>query len=176
MHPVRASSSQLITPDEGYIELVRAIAANAAAALGNHVNGGATVSAAAVAPYVGITSPLITRKSSGIFLVFATLTISVNGGTMADADNVTYRPQRVTPGAVNLSPIKTTGAVSAATGAAAGYTVVADLNAIILDNPGIAVGATASYGLVVTGDDGLTRTSGVIAATDGEIIVIELPG
>jgi hypothetical protein len=43
-----------------------------------------------------------------------------------------------------------------------------------MDNPGIAVGATASYGLTVTETNG--HTSGIIAGTDGSIFVIELPG
>jgi hypothetical protein len=163
-------------PDEGEVELARIIGANNFAALSNHVTGGATVTAHVVAPYTPITSPLITRKSSGIFLVWATVTISINGGTMAAADAVTYQGLRVTPGAVALNPIKTTAAISGATGAASGYTVVADLNIFYIDTPGIAAGATASYGIDLTGVDTTTHTSGVIATTDGTIVVIELPG
>lgn len=163
-------------PDMGEALYPLSIAQNLLAALSNHVQGGATVSAAAVAPYTPITSPVITRKSSGIFLVWATVTISIHGGTMAADDAVVYQGIRVTPGAVALNPIKTTAAVSGTTGAAAGYTIISDLNLFFIDTPGIAVGATASYGIDLTSVDGTAHTSGVIAATDGNIVVIELPG
>src|SRR5580692_3130202 len=81
-------------PDLGDTELPRTIAQNLLAALSNHNTSGATVSAAAVAPYTPINAAAITRKSSGIFLVFATCTISINGGTMADADAVVYSGMR----------------------------------------------------------------------------------
>lgn len=153
--------------------LAFSIAQNLIAALSNHVTGGATPAAAAVVPYTMITSPLITRKSSGIFLVWVQVTVSVHGGNLVDGDNLTYNPTRVTPGAVALNPIMVEAA-STTTGAAAGYLVSGILQAAFIDTPAIAMGATASYGLTLTNANG--HTSGVIAATDGNIVVLELPG
>ena len=100
--------------------------------------------------------------------------ISINGGTMAAADAVTYTGVRFP--ATHVGPVKTTAAISGATGAAAGYTVVADCNLFFIDTPGIAVGASTVYGLLITGVDLLVHTSGVVAAADGNIVVVELPG
>lgn len=173
MKTLRKSSNIETVPDEGEFQLAFNIANNVFAALSNHVQGGATVSAAAVVPYTPITSPLITRKSSGIFVIYASVTISVNGGNLVDADNVTFNLTRVTPGAVALTPVWVTAASTAA-GAAGARLVAAQLTGAFIDPSGIAPGATASYGLTVTNTN--THTSGVVAATDGNIYVFELPG
>ena len=161
------------TADIGDVLLAFNTAQNLIAALSNHNQSGANISAAAVAPYTAINSAAIPRKSSGIFFVWACVTISIHGGTMADADAVTYGGLR---GATPVGPAKTTAAVSATTGAVAGYTVVADCNLFFIDTPGVNMGVSTIYGLQITGVDALTHTSGVIAATDGIICVIELPG
>jgi len=153
--------------------LAFSIAQNVFAALSNHVQGGATVSAAAVVPYTPITSPLITRKSSGNFLICVAVTISINGGSLADADNVTYNLTRVTPGAVALTPVYFTSATTS-TGAAGARGVVALCSGFFIDTTTAAVGATSSYGLTVTAAN--AHTSGVVAVTDGSILVVELPG
>jgi hypothetical protein len=160
-------------PDMGDFQLAFGLAQNTFAALSNHVQGGATISAAAVVPYTPITSPLITRKASGIFLVYAAVTISINGGSLADADVVTFNLTRVTPGAVALPAIWRTGATTS-TGGGAGQTVVAYCAGSVFDLSGVAQGATASYGLTITNTN--AHTSGVVATTDGNIYVIELPG
>lgn len=170
---LRKSSQIATVPDEGMVAMAFNLAQASFGALSNHVQGGATVSAAAVVPYTPITSPLITRKSGGIFLVYAEVTISVNGGSLVDADNVTYNLTRVTPGAVALTPVWFTAATTS-TGAAGARGVVALCSGMFIDNPAVAVGATASYGLTVTATN--AHTSGVVAVTDGNIFVLELPG
>lgn len=175
MFSINPASAGLGTaiPDMGDVELARIIAANGFAALSNHVTGGATITAHAIAPITPITSPLITRKSSGIFLVWCQVTVGIAGGSLADADAVAFNPTRVTPGAVALNPVITTAA-STSTGGGAGYTVVAYCSFMILDTTTAAVGATSSYGLTVTNMNG--HQGGTTAVTDGQIVVIELPG
>ena len=168
------SSKGLPLPDLGDVQSAFSLAQNTFAALSNHNQSGANISAAANAPYTAVNSAAITRKSSGIFAVWATVTISINGGNMAAADAVTYTGVRFP--ATHVGPVKTTAAISGATGAAVGYTVVADCNLFFIDTPGIAVGASTVYGLLITGVDLLVHTSGVIAASDGNIVVVELPG
>lgn len=172
MKTITKAGNQGVVPDMGDIALAFGVAQSVMAALSNHVTGGATVSAAAGVPYTAITSPLITRKASGIFLVWAQVTISVHGGTLVDGDNLTFNPTRVTPGAVALNPIMV-AAASTTAGAAAGYLVSGILQCAFIDVSGIAQGATASYGLTLTNAN--AHTSGVIAATDGNIVVLELP-
>ena len=173
MNTLRKSANISVVPDIGDVTLAFNLANSVFAALANHVQGGATVSAAAAVPYTPITSPLITRKASGVFLIFASVTISVNGGSLADADNVTFNLTRVTPGAVALTPVWVTAA-STATGAAGARLIAAQLTGGFIDTSGIAQGATASYGLTVTNTN--AHTSGVVAVTDGNIFVLELPG
>ena len=173
MNTLRKSANISVVPDMGDVTLAFNLANSVFAALANHVQGGATVSAAAAVPFTPITSPLITRKASGVFLVLAMVTISVNGGSLADADVVTFNLTRVTPGAVALTPIWRTAA-STSTGGGAGQTVVADCIGGFIDPSGVAQGATASYGLTVTNLN--AHTAGVVAVTDGNIFVLELPG
>ena len=171
---MRKSANIASVPDIGDVMLAFTTGQSVFAALSNRQQGGATVSAAAVVPYTPITSPLITRKASGVFLVFASVTISVDGGaSLVDGDNVTFNLTRVTPGAVALAPIWVTAASTAA-GAAGARLVCAQLTGAFIDPSGIAQGATASYGLTVTNTN--THTSGVVAAQDGNIFVLELPG
>lgn len=170
---LRKSAQIAPVPDEGFVQMAFNLAQASFGALSNHVQGGATVAAAAGAPITPITSPLITRKSGGIFLACAMLTLSINGGTLADADVVTYNLTRVTPGAVALTPVWRTAA-STSTGGGAGQTVVAYCMGAFIDNPAVAVGATASYGLTVTNMN--AHTAGIVAVTDGSIFVLELPG
>lgn len=173
MITIPKSGRNLPLPDLGDMALAFGVAQSVFAALSNHVQGGATVSAAAVVPFTPITSPLITRKASGVFVVLAMVTISINGGSLADADVVTFNLTRVTPGAVALTPVWRTAA-STSTGGGAGQTVVADCIGGFIDTSGVAQGATASYGLTVTNLN--AHTAGVVAVTDGNIFVIELPG
>jgi hypothetical protein len=169
----RKSGNTLALPDPGDFQLAFNLANSVFASLSNHVQGGATIAAAAGAPITPITSPLITRKASGVFLVLAMLTVSINGGSLADADVVTYNLTRVTPGAVALTPIWRTAA-STSTGGGAGQTVVANLIGGFIDPSGVAQGATASYGLTITNMN--AHTAGIVATTDGNIFVLELPG
>jgi len=173
MKTLRKSSNIEVVPDEGEFQLAFNLANSVFAALSNHVQGGATAAAAAVVPYTAITSPLITRKASGVFLVFASVTISVDGGSLADADNVTFNLRRVTPGAVDLTPVWVTAASTTA-GAAGARLIAAQCTGSFIDPSGIVQGATASYGLVITNTN--AHTSGVVAAADGNIFVLELPG
>jgi len=171
---LRKSTQIAVVPDEGMFQLVFNLANSSFAALANHVQGGATVSGGTAVPYRPITSPLITRQASGVFLVFVSVTISVtDSGNIVDTDNITFNLTRVTPGPVQLTPNWVTAA-STATGAAGSRGVVAQLTGGFIDPSGIAQGATASYGLTVTNSN--AHTSGVFAATDGNIYVIELPG
>jgi hypothetical protein len=172
MHALKAGSS-LPNPTLSDNTLALSIAMNVMAALSNHVQGGATVAAAAGVPITPITSPNITRKSSGKFLIAVVLTLSINGGTLADADVVEYNLTRVTPGAVALTPVWRSAA-STSTGGGSGQTVVANLAGIFMDTTTAAVGVASSYGLTVTAMN--AHTAGIVAVTDGNIFVIELPG
>lgn len=171
---LRKSSQIAVVPDEGMFQLVFGLSNSVLASLGNHVQGGPTVVGGTAVPYRPITSPLITRQASGVFLVLAIVTISVTDtGNLADGDNVTFNLTRVTPGPVQLTPNWVTAA-STSTGAAGSRGVVALLAGSFIDPSGIAQGATASYGLTVTNTN--AHTSGVFGAADGNIFVIELPG
>jgi hypothetical protein len=168
---VNPQNTPQIIPDQGDLEMVRIIAANVLAAGSNHVTAAATIQAAAAAGYSnGLVAPAIPRKSSGIFVVMGRLSISINGGTLADADFVTYQVLR---GATGVGSIGLTAA-STATGGAAGSTVTATCPFILIDNSAIAALATVIYSLKIVGTNG--HTSGVVATTDGEISVLELPG
>jgi len=160
-------------PDLGDFVLAFNLAQSVFGALSNHVTGGATVLNNQAAPQTVITSPLITRKSGGVFLVWATCTISIAGGALADTDEIIYNPTRVTPGAVALNPVQH-GVASTMAGGAAGYTVGGLITSVFIDTPGIALGATASYGVTVTNTN--AHNFGVVAVTDGQIVVLELPG
>src|SRR5215469_8804394 len=120
------SVKALPLPDPGEVAPAFNLAQSVFAALSNHVQGGATISGAAAVPYTPITSPLITRKVSGVFLIFASVTISINAGSLADGDVCTFNLTRVTPGAVALTPVWRTAATTS-TGGGAGQTVVAQL-------------------------------------------------
>jgi hypothetical protein len=158
-------------PDIGDVQLAFSLAQTVFAALSNHVTATATVQGAAAAGYSnGLVAPAITRKSSGVYVVFGILSIGVNGGSLADADAVTYQVLR---GVTAVGPLSLTAA-STATGGAAGDTVTATCPFAIIDSSGAAQGATTTYSLKIVATNG--HTSGVVAVTDGQISVLELPG
>lgn len=165
------SNKILTVPDEGMMVMAFNLAQSVFGALSNHVQAAATIQAAAAAGYSnGLVAPAITRKSGGIYVVFGSLSIGINGGSLADADAVTYQVLR---GVTATGPLYLTAA-STATGGAAGDTVTATCPFAIIDNSGAAVGATTTYSLKIVATNG--HTSGVVATTDGGIFVLELPG
>lgn len=161
-----------IFPDQGDVLLAAAPGAAAFAALSNHVTAQATVSAAAAPTYNPLTSPNITRKASGVFLIIANVKISVNGGTLAAGDAVEYAILRA--GTTIVGATLWTGAVTS-TGGGASNLILALCPAFCVDASGIAQGTTTNYVLEIAGVNG-NHTSGIIAVTDGRIDVIELPG
>jgi|HubBroStandDraft_2_1064218.scaffolds.fasta_scaffold53224_5 hypothetical protein len=161
-------------PIPEYDALAVALSVPGTIALSNHVQGGATITAPTLPPYNPIVSPLITRKVSGKFFIWVVHTLTAGGeSALAAGDGITYRLTRVTPGAVALTPIWESACITS-TGNA--NSPVSLLTAIFIDDASavVAVGATASYGLTVTASNG--HTSGVTATTDGNIVVVELPG
>jgi hypothetical protein len=170
MRTLRKSAQIAVIPDIGEVQLALSVANGPFAALGNHVQGGASPGHSLV-PYTPITSPNITRQASGIFLVLAVVTVSItDSGNLADGDNVTFNLTRFTPGATQLAPVW----VRPASTSIGALGVVALLTAGFIDPSGIAQGAQASYALTVTNANG--HTSGIMNTTDGSILVLELPG
>jgi hypothetical protein len=145
------------------------IAQNTYAALSNHVSAVAAAIAATAAPYTAIAAPAITVKSSGIFLVSGWITISVNSGTLADADGVEFQPIL---GGAAIGPIAVVGA-STTTGAPTGSTVSATYGFSFINNSAVVKGSPATFGVQVTSSN--SHTSGVLV-NYGQISVLELPG
>jgi hypothetical protein len=156
-------------PDEGEVELARSIASATFGALSNHFSSAATIQAAAAAPYsngLTVTGPV---KVSGKFLVTAYLTIDINGGSLADADSVSYQ---LLVGATPFGPVLWTAA-STATGGGAGNTVVAMCSVTAIVSSGVAVGNNVTFSLNIASTNG--HTSGVVATTQGVMTAVELP-
>ena len=170
MRTLRKSAQIAVIPDIGDVQLALSVANGPFAALGNHVQQGASVGSSLV-PYAPLTSPQITRMASGVFLVLAVVTVSItDSGNLADGDNVTFNLTRFTPATTQLAPVW----VRAASTSIGALGVVAHLVAGIIDPSGIAQGATAAYSLTVTNANG--HKSGIMNTTDGNIFVLELPG
>lgn len=165
------ASKGMPLPDMGDFQLAFNIAQATFTALSNHVTGAATVQAAAGAPYSnGLVAPAITAKVSGKFIIWAQLSVAVNGGSLVDADSVSFQLLR---GAVAIGPLLWTAA-STATGATGARTVIAlcEANGII-DVSGAAIGAATTYSLNIASTN--AHTSGVVGVADGQITVLELP-
>lgn len=170
MKTLRKSAQIAVIPDIGDVLLALGMASSTFAALSNHVQQGASTSGGLLVPYNPITSPQIIRQSSGVFLVFASVTISItDSGNLTDGDNVTFNLTRFAPGAVQLTP----NWVTAASTSIGSLGVVALLVGGTIDASGIAQGAAVAYGITVTNTNG--HTSGVTLANKGNIYVIELP-
>ena len=172
MRTLRKSAQIAVLPDIGEVQLALGVANSSFAALSNHVQQGASVGGGTAVPYAPITSPQITRMSSGVFLVLAIVTIAItDSGNLADGDVVTFNLTRFTPATTQLAPVWRS---AASTVIGSVYGVVAQLSCGIIDPSGVAMGANAAYSLTVTNTNG--HTSGVRAVTDGNIFVLELPG
>ena len=163
-------------PDMGDVVFATNIAINVLAALSNHVSALSPGVAATAAPYVAVTAPAITRKSSGIFLIWSAFTVAVNGGNMVDADAVGIQLSTgAVAGAGLLNPLLTSGA-STTTGGPAGGLVAVSFDVPLIHNPGIAPGAPIVYSAQVVNCNGAPGHTSGILANEGIIIVLELPG
>ena len=164
------SKSNRPLPDDGDIAALQSLVINNLAALSNHVQQLAVLFGPVGAPYSPI-SVAITRKSSGLFLVWWSATISQAGdaGSIADGDAVVFTTLRgVTP----ISPTTVVGA-STANGGGSENTVTATGSQVVLDNPGISLGGSVGYSIEVVSAN--AHSSGVLANA-GVINVLELPG
>lgn len=148
-------------------QLPMTLAGNVLAALSNFVTGGASPEGAQGAPYSnGLQAPPITVKASGIFLVWAHLSIFPGeGGTLANNDGVFYQLLR------NATPIGSVPTTTAQTSSVGGVVALCPIH--MLDVSGLAHGTVITYSLQISSTN--AHTSAVNAAGDGQISVIEIP-